>query len=207
MTEALSAPALLDGAWRRAGLSLGDEPFVENSNVLWLQAGPYFADLRVPYAPVEQGRSHLDGAQAFSGQSHYDPPRMTWRHDLDTMPRAVGHQDTAVLEQHGPLLVERGEGYTERWQREALATDPAGVAQRNDPRSGAPLARVVVVAHFAVVVWAGPLAGGAALARRRGTWSKVEEVGGYGDDDTGFLEAAEALATGGEMTAGWQKIS
>ena len=203
MAEPRTPTTLLDGAWRRAGLSLEGGPFVEHSNVLWLQAGRFFADLRSPYGPVEPARRHLDDAQAFSGHSHYDPPRMTWRHDLDTMPRAAGHQDTAVIEHHGAMLVERGDGYVERWQLEGVTSGAALVAQRHQPGSGAPVARLVVIAHLALAVWREPVPGGAALACRRGSWAETDSVGGRADLDLSLLDAVEVLARGnGKMTAG-----
>jgi len=133
---------------------------------------------------------------------------MTWRHDLDTMPRAAGHQDTAVIEHHGSMLVERGNGYIERWQREGVPSGPALVAQRDHPGSGAPRARLLVIAHLALAVWREPVVGGAALACRRGAWAETDSVGGRADPDLGLLDAVEVLARGnGKMMAGWQQIS
>src|SRR5271170_4118356 len=107
-------PGWLEGAWRRMGLSVVDQPFVERSDVLWLQVGPYFADLRVPYTPDDPGTTDMDIAQAFSGWVSFEEPWATWHHDLDTLGRPADHADTAVLEGHGEILFERGEGYVER---------------------------------------------------------------------------------------------
>jgi len=207
MAEGRSSAHILDGAWRRVGLSVDGEPFAEHSDVLWLQVGRYFADLRAPWEAVEPARHLLDAAQAFTGRSTYDPPTMTWRHDLDTMPRPPGHEDTARMEHHGSVLVERGKGYIERWQREATAgTMESAVAQRNDPQSGAPLARLVLVAELAVAVWAEPAAGGAALAWRRGVWAETDSVGAGADAGLGLFEALGALTGGTKtMAAGWRR--
>ena len=208
MVESRLPTSCLDGAWRRAGRAVDGGPFVEQSNVLWLQTGTYFADLRVPDGPVEPAMSYLDDAQAFSGHSRYDPPRVTWLHDLDTMARPPGYEDTALVEDHGALLVERGEGYVERWQRQRIS-DWSIVLQRNDPGSGAPVARTVVVAHLALAVWAGPVAGGVSLVHRRGKWTEVASVGGGGAGAARrILAALEALVEGETKTAaGWQKVS
>jgi len=206
MAEQEPVPAWLEGGWRRAGLALGGGMFVEHSNVLWLQAGAYFADLRIPYEPVEPGASNLDVAQAFSGKVRFDRPRVTWRHDLDTMPRPPGHEDSAVIEDHGAILVERGEGYVERWQRER-ASGPIAVVQRICPNSGSPRARVVVVAHLAVAVWLDPVPGGSALAHRRGAWSTVATVGKDPADGAGTaLEAVEILVQCRGSLADWQRV-
>ncbi len=185
MPELVLPSDTLGGAWRRAGLAWGgDSPFVERADALWLQVGDFFADLRVPYEPADPDATVLDTAQAFSGQVRYDPPRVTWNHDLDTVTRPAGHRDSAVVERHGSMLFERGKGYMERWQRER-APEEVAVMQRDDPASGGPLARIVVVADLAVGVWVDPVPGGVALVRRQGEWSIVATVGASGPGDPG----------------------
>jgi hypothetical protein len=185
MPERLLPSDSLGGAWRRAGLAWGgDSLFVERADALWLQVGDFFADLRVPYEPADPEATVLDTAQAFSGQVRYDPPRVTWSHDLDTMARPAGHRDSAVVERHGSMLFERGKGYMERWQRER-APEQVAVMQRDDPGSGYALARIVVVADLALGVWVDPVPGGVALVRRQGEWSIVATVGPTGPSDPG----------------------
>jgi hypothetical protein len=219
--ERLRRSDSLGGAWRRAGLAWGgDSPFVERADALWLQVGDFFADLRVPYEPADPDATVLDAAQAFSGLVRYDPPRVTWSHDLDTMARPTGHRDSAVVERHGSMLFERGKGYVERWQRER-APQQVAVMQRDDPASGCPIGRIVVVADLALGVWIDPVPGGVALVRRQAQWSVVATVGSSGSpgspglDSPPFPVIVEALQAGTgrhldsnpALPAGWRQMA
>ncbi|HEX3841374.1 MAG TPA: hypothetical protein VHU85_11325 [Acidimicrobiales bacterium] len=176
MTEAASPPSWLEGAWRREGLALGGGPLVERSDVLWLQVGRFFADLRVPHTEEDPEASRWDVAQAFSGTIDYQAPRLTWRHDLDTAPRPAGHADTAVVEFHDGVLLERGDDYLEQWRREE-GPRRAAVIQRDVRGTGTVDARIVQVGDRALAVWADPAPVGAVLERRPGRWSVTATVG------------------------------
>ena len=112
-----SASAAFSGAWRRCGLVLDDAPPAEDSCVVWLQAGPFFADMRTPLA----GRSAA--ATAFSGRTTWVVPVMTFHRDIDLAvpPRT----DSGRLQFAGDRLIEDGtvvwDGrtirYTEHWTR------------------------------------------------------------------------------------------
>ncbi len=85
--------------------------------MVWLQAGPFFADLRTPLA----GGSAV--ATAFSGRATWTPPVMAFHRDIDLAvpPRT----DSGHLRFAGDRLIEDGtvvwEGrtvrYTEYWAR------------------------------------------------------------------------------------------
>jgi hypothetical protein len=151
-------------------------PLVERSDVLWLQVGWYFADLRVPRLAGDPEAGHLDVAQAFSGRIDYQSPRVTWFHDLDTTARPAGHADTATIACRDGVLLERGDGYLERWRRKVGAMR-AMVIQREAPGTGGPSARIVQVGDHALAVWDDPAPAGAAMGRRDDHWSVNTTVG------------------------------
>jgi hypothetical protein len=151
-------------------------PLVERSDVLWLQVGWFFADLRAPRLPGDPEAGDLDVAQAFSGRIDYQSPRVTWFHDLDTTARPAGHADTATVACRDGVLLERGDGYLERWRRK-VGGMRAMVIQRENPGTGAPSARIVRVGDHAVAVWDDPAPAGAAMECRAGGWSVSTTVG------------------------------
>jgi hypothetical protein len=176
MAEGSSPPDWLEGAWRREGLATDGGPLVERSDVLWLQVGWFFADLRAPRRAGDPEAGHLDVAQAFSGRIDYQSPRVTWFHDLDTTARPAGHADTATVACRDGVLLERGDGYLERWRR-TVGGMPAMVIQRETPGTGATSARIVQVGDHALAVWDDPAAAGAAMERRGDRWSVNTTVG------------------------------
>jgi hypothetical protein len=176
MTEGLLPPAWLEGAWRREGLAIDGGPLVERSDVLWLQVGWFFADLRAPRLAGDPEASDLDVAQAFSGRIDYQSPRVTWFHDLDTTARPAGHADTATVACREGVLLERGDGYLERWRRK-VGGMRAMVIQREAAGTGAPSARIVRVEDHALAVWDDPAPAGAAMQRRADGWSVDATVG------------------------------
>lgn len=138
--DAPSVPADFVGVWRRRDLHVGGE-LRDDADVLWLQAGSWYADLRVPHddpgGPVE----------AFAGPAAWRPPHFTWFHDLDwcgSFPDDVGH-----LEAAGDDLIERGtfliDGddvpYEERWVRSS-PPGPRLVARCDDATGRACVVRV-----------------------------------------------------------------
>jgi hypothetical protein len=181
------AIARAQGAWIRCGLAVGDGPLREMSDVLWLQVGDYFADLRVPRRAPEGGRAlggnvmlnALNAPRAFSGTVRGHGDRLVWSHDLDTMAVVPDRNDGAVVLQFADLLVEAGAGYVERWQAAASGEGPAGtVHERRNLDSGLVDARMLCLGDDAVAVWAVPARGGARLRRRGGgTWLVDARVG------------------------------
>jgi hypothetical protein len=194
-------PAWLEGAWRREGRAFGPGPLEEISRVLWLQAGGYFADLRVPTHPAGPNLSHLDVAQAFSGSVRQEGSTLTWRHDLDTLRRPAGYEDTAEVEWRGSVLLERGPHHVEVWRREV---DPACIAavERRAAATSSVTARIVLVADLFVAVWGGRDPGGAVLRFEDGGWEIEAQVG------EGPIPWAAVLAVrSGDLPAGWEKVA
>ena len=48
----MSIPDEIHGAWKRQSVVVEDGPRFETQHVVWLQAGPCYADLRVPFHPA-----------------------------------------------------------------------------------------------------------------------------------------------------------
>jgi len=201
-----AVPRWLQGAWRREGLARGDEPLVEQSDVLWLQTSTYFADLRIPGDPVARELDELDEAQAFSGVGSFVPPRFTWTHDIDTR-RRPRSPDTAVLDGQSALLLERGEGYVERWRREAESASVGvlewyrGITKLR--RWPAPAARIVVVGHLAVGVWRSPSRAAAAFERTPAGWSMTATLGKIAQKPERLRELLRGLDEEEDLAAGW----
>ena len=116
-----SVPAELSGVWRRRDLVVGDEPR-DDADVLWLQAGDWYADVRIP---------HDDGGgavEAFAGPSSWAPPHFTWFHDVDwlgSFPEDVGHLEPAGddLIETGTFTIDGAEvPYRELWARSGPGT-------------------------------------------------------------------------------------
>jgi len=182
---AVSVPEWLQGAWVRASRSIGDGPPAECSDVVWLQVGPWFADLRLP-RPGRRARHPFDEAQAFSGRLavlHRSgaAARVAWHHDLDSLAGPDGHpgppDEATVTDRHG-VLIESGDGYVEWWERSEDRTGPGGgVVLEHGHGPGDPAwARVVCVDAMAVVAWAGPRPGGAWSTADLG-WEPARVVG------------------------------
>lgn len=193
-------PGWLNGLWRREGRAFGPDPLEEVSDVVWLQVGGYFADLRLPRDGTAKKISRLDQAQAFTGSVSWDGLTVTWRHDIDTLGRPAGYQETAVVEPNGSTLLGRGPGYLERWRRET-DVGPTAVIERRTA-SGSVSARVVSVAHMTVSVWGGTEPGGATLCFEAGGWDIEARVG------AGSIPwAAVSAARTGRISTGWRKVA
>ena len=156
-----AVPPALSGVWRRRDLVVGGEPR-DDADVLWLQAGDWYADLRIP-------REDGGGAvEAFAGPSSWSPPQFTWAHDVDwlgSFPEDVGH-----LEPSGDDLIETGtfsiDGadvpYHERWARSGPGAPHAALVAEG------PFGRAVVVqvGSHRIAMADGRSVGGGFAARR-----------------------------------------
>jgi hypothetical protein len=200
------------GTWIRTARSIDDGPPDECSDVVWLQVGPWFADLRLP-RPGRAGLHAFDTAHAFSGRlevlgTEESGTRVAWHHDLDSFDHhgtAAGEPDSAVVQVRDGGLIESGAGYVEWWDRprhRAAGTPADGrVLERavgpDDPAS----VRVVCTDGMAVAVWAGPVPGGA-WCDVTGGWEPARVVGMVPSDlDIGA--ALRTMAGGGTPTDGW----
>ena len=131
-----SVPGPFIGSWRRVSCTIGGEAR-DDADVLWLQAGVWYADLRIPHhdpgGPIE----------AFAGPASWSEPTFSWAHALDwigTYPDDAGHLvpedgNEAVLIETGSFAVDGAEvPYVERWARspirgpQLVATDATGTA-------------------------------------------------------------------------------
>jgi hypothetical protein len=100
----------LVGAWTRSRLIVDGAQCTDRCRVLWLQTANWYADVRIPSrAGVwRQGGPEAVFARpwAFAGQARWDPPVMTWQHQLDSMREPIA--DSNPLDRMGDLLVEAG---------------------------------------------------------------------------------------------------
>ena len=217
MTDRLTAaepPGWIQGIWRRHGrlLSTGSgntsgggahlEETEEVSDVLWIQAGAYFADVRVA-RPGIGSWSELDQTQAFSGHVTFDCPVVTWHHELDTIGRPPGYEDRADVEAYGAdQLCERAPGYVEFWRRVCEPDTGTAVLEKRDRRTGAIAARVIQSGDVVACVWAGMEPGGAALRHEGGGWDVIALVGPDSIPWTAVTAAAR-----GPAPAGWHRVA
>jgi hypothetical protein len=189
----------LQGVWRRESRTLASQPLSEVSRVVWVQVGDWFADVRDPQSNGE-GLSYLDEAQAFSGVVRWADGTVKWQHDLDTKLRTPGHEDSAVVERVGELLIERGPDYEERWRRDEQP-GPVAVLERRTA-GGSLTARLVSVGDVSVTVWAGRSSGGAAVRFAGDGWEVETCVGARA------IPWSAVLATrSGRIPAGWKRVA
>lgn len=205
-----AVPPELGGVWRRRDLVVGEQ-VRDDADVLWLQAGDWYADLRIP---------HADGGgpvEAFAGPSTWVPPHFTWVHDVDwlgSFPVDVGH-----LEPAGPDLIETGtfeiDGadvpYRERWARSGPAAPHVALVAEGPWGT----AVVVQVGPHRIALVDGRSVGGGFAARRDDhdgeRWTiifdraidappAVVPVELDGDPATGSPPAVGTAVEAGEMT-------
>ncbi len=117
----------LVGAWTRARLVVDGAQCVDRCQTLWLQTPDCYADVRMPcHAPrsLDGGPgAALTRPRAFAGTATWQPPVMTWRHQLDYLGDPI--TDSIPLERKGDLLVEAGRlkwaglaiPFREEWRR------------------------------------------------------------------------------------------
>lgn len=180
---ATTTPVPFVGAWRRASMVF-DGVARDDADVLWLQAGEWYADLRIPL--VDGGGA----VEAFAGPATWTDPVFTWTHELDWL--GTFAEDAGQLERvpaTGPVpgtLVERGsaevEGrtvdYVEEWVIISPPDPPLLVAGRVDDAAGERACLVRVGAHALVMVDARPVGGGFGVRREEqvaGVWTMVFE--------------------------------
>jgi hypothetical protein len=113
------------GGWRRDGIAVGDGPLRESQDVLWLQVGDAYADMR------------LGGERpwAFAGVTTVTSSRVTWTHVIETAPD--GFEDTGEMVPIPGGFAERGtfsDGtpYLEVWKHVDGPTAPARASVRGD---------------------------------------------------------------------------
>jgi hypothetical protein len=189
----------VQGAWRRDVRRLGDGPAEEVSDVLWLQVGRHFCDLRTAL-PGRTVTEMLDLSQAFAGTVDISAGAISFRHDLDSLARDPGHPDVSTVHRVGEVMYERGPGFEERWVHASLPSDPVAAAELSDGASV--LARIVRVGGVALAVWGGPIPGGAQYSARHG-WKPERASYRERVDDFGTDAAVAVLVGAGAFPAGW----
>lgn len=203
MTSASERPADLpevQGAWRREGRRLDGGAWEEVSDVLWLQVGHAFCDLRTA-RPGPTPSHALDVPQAFAGTVEVAHGDIAFHHDLDSSARDPAHPDVSTVHRIPDVLFERGPGFEERWVLVSRRGDETALAELWPPGRHAPLARIVRVGDVALAVWGGQSPGGAeyALGAQWGTVRVWRRGGDVPDVD----DVARALATGDDLPTGW----
>lgn len=156
----------------------------DGADVLWLQAGEWYADLRIPVA---------DGGgavEAFAGPATWLDPVLCWAHELDwlgTFPQDVGHLERIAAVGTAPAgLIERGStdvdgravDYVEEWACISPPDPLFLVAGRVDDGDGERACLVQVGHHAIVMVDARGVGGGFGVRREErvaGVWTVVFE--------------------------------
>jgi len=101
MTETLDQSSFI-GVWRRESLRIEKGKAFEDSNVLWLHAGDYYADIRWPKPSESQVK-----ASVFAGRAFWNAPRMQFNHEVDLTKEL--DQDVGILSFSNEKLIELGQ--------------------------------------------------------------------------------------------------
>ncbi len=122
----MTSRASLHGAWGRRWVTIGGCTPFETQFVVWLQAGPCYADIRVPF--------HADAVpRCFTGRSGWDGDQYRWTHELDLEgAESPAADDTGQLTFVDGGVIERGMfptatgavAYEEMWGAEAGSEGP-----------------------------------------------------------------------------------
>jgi hypothetical protein len=195
----------LQGAWRRDGRSLLDAPTDEVADVLWLQVGRFFCDLRTAHLGHEPAHL-LDQPQAFSGTVVVDGGAIAFHHDLDSLARDPLHPDEGTVHRLDDVMVERGPGFEEIWVAASPPGDETEMAELRPTGAGAlaPMARLIRVGGVALAIWGGPDAGGMQFARADG-WRAGRSL--HAPEATMAIEAAAlCLGRGEPLPGNWVTI-
>lgn len=179
---------------------------MECTDVIWVQVGPWFADVRVP-RPGQHPRHAFDEAHAFSGTLEIvsggaDGAEVAWHHDLDTVVHEDDHEpDAAAVMVRDGVLIEAGQGYVEWWSPPDLTTAdaPRLVLARTD---GQLSARVVCADNMAVGVWSNAGQCGGAWSCAEGAWEPARVVGPL-PADLGMASALQAALSGAPLPSPW----
>jgi hypothetical protein len=122
-------PDRFRGVWQRVSLSVDGGPWTEPAQVIWVQAGSIFGDIRLPFP----GRADAHPAMSFAGTLHWSDPVLSWDHKLDLYAEpgddgddgGIDGTDIAQVSWHGAELVcagvfprgQRDVPYVEVWRR------------------------------------------------------------------------------------------
>jgi Protein HRI1 len=168
------------GGWRRDGIAVGDEPLRETQDVMWLQVGDDYADMRL--GP--------DKRWAFAGVTTVNGTRVTWTHVVET--EGDNFEDTGEMVAIPGGFAERGNfhdgrPYLELWRDVSGPITPARSAV-----AGEGTVRVVRLGERAL--WVTPT-GAVRLLLVDGAWSVDAVV------DTQPEGVAAFVTSGGDCPA------
>lgn len=194
----------VQGAWRRDCRRVDGGPWEEVSDVLWLQAGRYFCDVRTAL-PRSLSTHGLDVPQAFGGTIEVTLGDIAFHHDLDSLQRDPAHPDVSTVHRVDDVMYERGPGFEERWVMTSLPDDHVAVAELRSAGDAGLLARIVRVGALAVAVWSGMEPGGARYTSRC-DWLPERGPLRY-DESLGVDEAVRGLADAALLPPGWVALA
>jgi hypothetical protein len=192
----------LQGAWRRDGRSILEGQREEVADVLWLQVGRLFCDLRTPH-PQTDPTHVLDQPQAFSGTVVISNGQIAFHHDLDSLRRDPLHPDEGTVHRRDNVMFERGPGFEETWVASSLPGDDVEIAELHPAggREGVPVARLIRIGWVALAVWGGPRPGGAQFTKEK-EWAMERTL--HEPDATMAIDAAaRSLGQGAPLPDNW----
>ena len=123
----VSVDGFLIGVWTRSRLVVDGAQCQDPCQAWWLQTADWYADARMPrhsQPPLACGpETALTRPRASAGTSTWQPPVMSWRHQLDYLGDPI--TDSIPLERKGGLLIEAGSfkwaglviPFREEWRR------------------------------------------------------------------------------------------
>jgi len=193
----------IQGTWQREGRILDGGDWEEPSEVLWLQVGRHFCDLRTVRTGAEAA-CVLDQVQSFSGTVQVKEGAISFHHDLDSLDRDPAHPDQGTVHRVGNAMLERGPGFEERWMMASLPGDETSVLELVEPDTGGVVARVVRIGSSALAVVGGP-AGGGVLWRSHEDWTMTRSTMAEPDHVDAAL-ALRALDAGTALPPGWRVL-
>lgn len=146
----------------------------------------------------------LDQPQAFSGTVHVRAGAISFRHDLDSLPRDPAHPDESTVHRLEDVMYERGPGFEERWVLASQPGEAVGLVELRPAGEAPSLARLVRVGPLMLATWGGRHPGGAQFNARH-DWTRERPLGRC-DDAWELDEAAVALGTEGALPADWSAV-
>ena len=204
-----TVPDWLLGAWVRRQRDFPGCVLGEVSDVVWLQVGAHFADIRLPRPGVDA--SHwLDAAHAFSGSLEVVGlvdfgAVVTWHHDFDTAEAHEGPPDSGHVAVVDDELVESGDHYVEWWAHPEGEAD--GLVLEHVGHDGVVDARIVAIGALAVAVWGGDGSGGLRAIRADAEgWQEAGVIGSI-PDEVVIFDALVAATDGSRLPSGWLERS
>jgi hypothetical protein len=131
----MGLPARFFGAWERRDLTVDGIPAADAGRAVWVQAGPWFVDIRGP--------GGFASDTSFAGCTKWAEPYLEWEHTVDQERAAAGVDrgritlDADDLLEEGGFIAGEHRSYRERWRRISgrpapvlAAVGPGGVAVR-----------------------------------------------------------------------------